>query len=335
MMTLNAFKNKNILVTGATGLIGYNLVCHLLNEEISKLYATGRSLKKLESTFKEFSNNKELVLIAHDTATTLPTKLKDIDYIFHAAGPMEREIVLNRPVDVILPNIQGVINCLEFLKVQEKQDGKKGRLVVFSSVTVYDNPTLEDYVATEEITNYASSLDSPIACYSESKRMIEVIAKAYAKQYCVDAVMARFSTVYGYTKNIPNTAFYEFLNKARRGEDIVLNGIGLPRRDNIYVDDAIEGLLKVATHGESANSYNISSNGDKGNFVAVDEIAQIISKTFSKRGISSNVICKENTERKPGLMLSNLKLKELGWECKYSFEEGIEKTITLMSNSSI
>lgn len=324
------FQGKNILVTGATGLIGYNLVCRLLKEGVSTLYATGRSLKKLEATFEDYSGNGILKLIAHDAATALPAEIKDVDYIFHAAGPMEREIVLNRPVDVILPNIQGVINCLELLKDQEKQTGRKGRLVAFSSVTVYDNPTQFDYVATEDITNYASSLDAPTACYSESKRMTEVIAKAYTKQYGVDVVLARFSTVYGYTKNIPNTAFYEFLNKASRGEDIVLNGVGLPRRDNIYVDDAIEGLLTIATRGVHGESYNISSNGDKGNFVAVDEIAQIISSEFAKQGSNSKVLCKPCTERKPGLKLNNTKLKNLGFDITVSFREGIVRTVSLM-----
>ena len=327
---MGAFNNKRVLVTGATGLIGYNLVCRLLQEGVSTLYATGRSLKKLEATFEDYSGNSNLVLIAHDASTALPADIKGIDLIFHAAGPMERDIVLNRPVDVILPNIQGVINCLELLKGQEKQTGRKGRLVAFSSVTVYDNPTQEDYVATEEVTNYAASLDAPTACYSESKRMTEVIAKAYSKQYGVDVVLARFSTVYGYTKNIPNTAFYEFLNKASKGEDIVLNGVGLPRRDNIYVDDAIEGLLTIATQGVQGESYNISSNGDKGNFVAVDEIAQIIASEFAKRGSSSKVICKPCDGRKPGLKLDNTKLKELGWNTITSFEVGIENTVKLL-----
>lgn len=327
------FQGKNILVTGATGLIGYNLVCRLLKEGVSTLYATGRSLKKLEATFEDYSGNKILKLIAHDAATALPADIKDVDYIFHAAGPMERDIVLNRPVDVILPNIQGVINCLQFLKEQESQTGRKGRLVAFSSVTVYDNPTQEDYVATEDVTNYASSLDASTACYSESKRMTEVIAKAYSKQYGVDTVIARFSTVYGPTKNVPDTAFYEFVKKAIKGDDIVLNGVGLPRRDNIYIDDAIEGLLLVALKSMKGESYNISSNGDKGNFVAVDELAKIIANECNKSGVKSTVLHKPFTERKPGLQLDNKKIKGLGWNVKISILEGIRKTILMMSRN--
>ena len=323
------FEGKNILVTGATGLIGYNLVCRLLKEGVSTLYATGRSIKKLETTFEDYSANSNLILIAHDAATALPAEIKDVDYIFHAAGPMERDIVLNLPVDVILPNILGVINCLEFLKEQTERTGRKGRLVAFSSVTVYDNPTQEDYVATEDVTNYASSLDAPSACYCESKRMTEVIAKAYSKQYDLDTVMARFSTVYGYTKNIPNTAFYEFINKARKGENIILNGVSMPRRDNIYVEDAIAGLLLIASKGIKGESYNISSNGELGNYASVDEIALCIASVSKSLGYNySKVILNgDNAVRRPGLRLSNTKLKELGWRISTSMEDGIHSTM--------
>ena len=320
------FEGKNILVTGATGLIGYNLVCRLLNEGVSTLYATGRSIKKLSSTFDDYSDKKNLVLLAHDAATPFPAEIKDLDYIFHAAGPMERKIVMNCPVDVIMPNIVGSINCLEYLRKQEEETGKKGRIILFSSVTVYNNPTNEDYVATEDVTNYAISLDAPSACYAESKRMTEVIAKSYVKQYGVDAVIARFSTVYGPTKNIPDTAFYEFIKKSIVGENIMVNSNGSPRRDNIYIDDAINGLLAVTLKGIVGESYNISSNGEKGNYVAVDEIAK---KTVVVADKGSEVNCKTYcAERKPGLILDNRKLKAVGWNIQCSLEEGIKRTIT-------
>lgn len=332
------FEGKNILVTGATGLIGYNLVCRLLNEGVSSLYATGRSIEKLSSTFEDYSEKKNLVLIAHDAATPLPAEIKEIDYIFHAAGPMERDIVMNHPVDVILPNINGTINCLELLRRQKAETGRIGRIVLFSSVTVYNNPTQEDYVATEDITNFAIPLDAPSSCYAESKRMTEVIAKAYVKQYGIDAVIARFSTVFGFTKNIPNTAFFEFVNKAILGQNIVLNGSGMPRRDNIYIDDAIDGLLTIALYGSIGDSYNISSNGEKGNFSAVDEIAELIAKVTSQflETDPVDVIKPENdSNRKPGLLLSNLKLKSLGWSLRTSHEEGLRMTIDNLFESKL
>jgi nucleoside-diphosphate-sugar epimerase len=326
---MNTFEGKRILVTGSTGLIGYNLVCRLLNEG-AFIFATGRSMKKLYATFDDIPQKDHIKLIEHDASKPIPQEVCGIDYIFHAAGPMERNIVMNRPVDVILPNIIGTINCMEFLKEQEKLTGRKGRIVIFSSVTVYSNPTNVDFVATEDITNFTTSLDNPSACYSESKRMSEVIARSYVKQYGVNAVIARFSTVYGPTKNIPETAFYEFVRKSIKGEDIIINSNAIPRRDNIYIDDVIEGLLIISQFGQKGESYNISSNGDLNNYAAVDEIAQIIALK-SKNG--SSVFYREKTDTpKRGLKLDNAKLKSLGWNMSVDMEKGIETTMIFFSN---
>ncbi len=330
-MLKNTFTDKRILITGATGLIGSNLVDRLMCLGVSQLIVTGRNKAKLIKTFAEYIDNPCFMVIEHDASDSFPPKIKDLDFIFHAAGPMERDIVMNKPVSVILPNITGTINCLEFLKNQQISTGKKGRLIVFSSVTVYANPTNEDYTAVENDTTHAISLDQPYACYAESKRMAEVIAQSYKRQYDVDIVIARFSTVYGYCKNIPDTAFFEFIKKAIAGETITINGSGIPRRDNIYVDDAVDGVLTIAAEGETGEAYNISSNGDLDNFAAIDEIAGLIAKLtaekFGKKNI--NLIIPDNKlRRKPGLLLNNEKLKNLGWKLIYSHNEGIIKTIS-------
>ncbi len=326
---METFKGKNILITGATGLIGSNLVDRLMQSDIAKLIVTGRSKKKLESTFPEYARDERFVVVEHDAATPYPDTIKDIDFIFHAAGPMERNIVMNYPVSVILPNVLGTINTLEFLRNQETNTGRKGRAIIFSSVTVYNNPTKKDYVAVEAETSYAQSLDAVTGCYSESKRMSEVIAKAYVKQYGVDAVIARFSTVYGPTRNVPDTAFYEFIKKSIAGEDITVNSNAAPRRDNIYVDDAIDGLIVITLKGESGESYNISSNGELGNYAAVDEIAQIIANLAKHNSTINyrNMIVSD----KAGVKLDNGKLKQLNWQLRYSMDDGVLETIKSLS----
>lgn len=332
-MDLKYFQDKRVLVTGGTGLIGYNLSKWLLNMPIAKLFVTGRSFSKLASTFNELRDER-LILVEHDAYAPIPTEINDIDFIFHAAGPMERDIVLNKPVNVVLPNIVGTINLLELLRQQKEERKRDSRIVIFSSVTVYNNGTDRDISVKETDTCEACSLDAPNSCYAESKRMSEVIAKSYFKQYGVDVVVARFSTVYGFTKNIPNTAFFEFIHKALAGESIALNGTGFPRRDNIYIDDAINGLLTIVCHGSGGESYNISSGGDLDNYAAVDEIAHVIAEVVSE--ISGKeaveVITDEKQPRKPGLALDNSKLKSLGWNIQSSMREGIKMTIINMKS---
>ena len=100
--------------------------------------------------------------------------------------------------------------------------------------------------------------------------MVEVIAQAYYRQYDIDSVIVRISYVYGYTKQHPNTAFYEFIEKAVKGEDIILNNSGMARRDNIYISDVINALLILCMKGEAGEIYNVSSAGEKVNFTGID-----------------------------------------------------------------
>lgn len=321
---IETFEGKQVLITGASGLIGSNLVDSLMAAD-AKVTVLGRSKVKMEKCFSMYAQNKNFSIVEHDIAKPLQN-VAVYDCIFHAAGPMERDIVLNRPVEVVTPNILGTINLLESMR---NSGNASQRLILFSSVTVYNNTTSEDLVVSESDTMAATSLDAPTASYAESKRMTEVIAKSYFKQYGIDVVIARFSTVYGVPRVVPNTAFFEFIDKASRSEDIVLNGSNFARRDNIYMSDAVNGLLTVATKGQTGESYNISCGGEKGNYSAVDEIAQVIANCVAKHKNDKpvNVITKETTKRNPGLILDNSKLKSLGWDLKVDIKEGIQRTI--------
>lgn len=330
MNRMKSYSNKTVLITGATGLIGSHLVDALMDKGDVKVIALSRSKEKLKKGFAQYLKNPNFSVVANDVVETFEFD-ESIDYIFHAAGPMEGKIIKNRPVDVINPNIVGTMNCLEFLKEQEIEKGIKGRMILFSSVTVYGNNTDTDLVVQESDTRVTETLESMSAPYSQSKRMSEVITLAYCRQFGIDAVIGRFSTVYGCTRFIPDTAFFEFIKKGIAGENITLNSSGLPRRDNIYVDDAVAGILAVGTKGITGEAYNVSSNGELDNYASVDEIAQVITEAANKRnsGTKIEVIFKseETGVRKPGLKLNNSKLKELGWNISTSLTEGIDKTI--------
>ncbi len=326
------FDGKTILVTGASGLIGYNLVKRLMQGESVSLYVTGRSIQKLENTFKEFTNATNLHLCEYGYVLTHLYEYPRFDYVFHAAGPMERDVIINRPVDVIVPNIIDLHTILEYV-TQLNKIGHICRVLVFSSVTVYQNHTEKDIVVKETDANSAQSLDNPMVCYSESKRMCEVLAQSYAKQNGLNVVIARFSTVYGPTKNVPDTAFYDFVKKALAGENIMLNGVGLPRRDNIYVDDAVSGLLTIAVKGESGEAYNISSNCELSNFKAMDEIAQTMQMVAAKEfGKEIFVMIPPFEERQPGVKMDNTKLSQLGWKINTSFDNGVFLTMKSLLN---
>ena len=320
------FKNKNILITGATGLIGSHLTNRLL-EKKANLILTGRNIQKLDDVF---ANNEHIQKIACDITSNLPNNLPELDYIFHAASPISRTDITNYPVNLIKANILGLINCFEFLKKQKEKTGKIGKIIVFSSSAVYGsvNKQDKDISIKEEETDTADSLDFYNSIYSESKRIVEIIAKSYYKQYALETVIVRISFAYGCTKFAPETAFYEFIKKAINGEDIVLNNPQIPRRDYIYIDDVVSGLLFLAQNGILGESYNLSSNGDENNFKGLDEIANIIVDCVNKK-MNTNIklVEPENKNRKPGTMLDNSKIKSLGWKVNTDIVTGIEKTV--------
>ncbi|MCI8638463.1 MAG: NAD(P)-dependent oxidoreductase [Coprococcus sp.] len=324
------FDNKSIIVTGATGLIASHLIKTIMDSGNPNIIAVSRSEDKLEDIFKDYIKKDNFKIIAQDIFIPLPEFEQHIDFIFHAASPISSAIIKTKPVSVIEPNIVGTMNCLNFLKKQKEESGENGRLIVFSSATVYGNTGDEDILVSENETSIADALDAPNIPYSESKRMVETIARAYQKQYDIDVVIARFGYLYGYSYFAPNTAFYEFVRKALNGENIELNSPDIARRDNIYVDDAISGIIYLCEQGLAGEVYNVSTAKELQNFAAADEIAIEISKIVNDLyGLQTEVkyLNGQKAKRKPGIALDNSKLKALGWKPKFNLNMGIKNTI--------
>ena len=213
MKRINYYNNKRLLITGATGLIGSNLAIKILEEnENVDLFLLARNKNRLMNCIDDYQHDPRLHLIASDICDYTFSD-GPFDYIFHAAGPMEGDVIKNNPLSVISPNIFGTFKCFNYLLKQKIDMHKPGRIVIFSSVTVYgDNRTKKHICVDEEDTFNAFGLNTEIAPYSESKRMSEIIGESFYKQYNCDVVFCRFSTVYGYTRFMPNTAFFSFLS---------------------------------------------------------------------------------------------------------------------------
>lgn len=316
----NIYNGKTVLVTGASGLIGSNLVNRIMGNESVNMIVVGRSKYKLEQVFSQHASKNNFHIVEHDINMPLPQTVGQVDYLYHAASPISGETIQNEPVSVVSTNLCGVLNCLDYLKVQKEKTDVVGTLIVFSSATVYGKTKEGDEIANETDTQLADALDHPNAPYSEAKRMVEVVARAYNKQYGIDVKIARFSYIYGYTAVPPKTAFYSFIGKALEGQDLVFRKSGFARRDNIYIDDAIEGLLYVTEYGNGGEAYNISACQDGGNFAAIDEMAECIAKAA---GNGVKVVVAPSDGRAGGIALGNEKLKALGWSVKTSLEEGI------------
>ena len=324
----NIYAGKTVLVTGATGLIGSNLVERLLKFKGIRLIAMGRDRVKLERVFARILPCSEFRVMAHDVTQPIPPAVGNVDFIFHAASPISGKMIQEEPVSVIAANLRGTENCLKYLVEQRKATGVVGTFVAFSSATVYGHPAGGDRTFTEDETAEAGMLDSTEAAYSESKRMTEVMARAYGCQFGIDVRIVRFGYVYGHCAVTPKTAFYEFVAKAIRGEDLVFNKSGFARRDNIYIDDAVSGLLCVCEKGVSGEAYNVSACSDGGNYAAIDEMAELIAAAVNGRVNSPiKVVVAPCDQRAAGVRLDNSKLKTLGWRIEHSLPDGISRVV--------
>lgn len=331
---MSFFDGKRILVAGATGLIGSHLIKHLMGMNGVKVVALGRDETKMRQLFAEYYNNSKFSFWIHDAIKPLPNFNEPIHIIINAIGSVARAELINRPVQIMESNLISTLNFLRLLKEQKENLTVNGRMIVLSSATVYSDVVdldkrLKEYET--ENTNPLSSAQSP---YSETKRFLEVLATSYYKQYGVESVIVRPGYVYGFTYFSAGKALDEFIKNAIESKNITIQASILPRRDNIYVDDVIDGLLCICEHGVPGEVYNISSNGEFGNFAAVNEMAEMIAKTANallSTSIEVEYIHK-NIQLCAGILLDNNKLKALGWELKHSLSSGIVKTInTYMS----
>jgi len=323
---------KTFLVTGATGLIGSNIVNKLLESEDVRIIALVRSESRLREMYGKYIDNGSLEYVIKDLIAdfNLGSISGDapIDVIIHAASPISRYMFKEQPVDVIKPNIIAATSLLDGLVVQKRKMGVNGRIIIFSSNAVYGMNSPIDIKIKETDTQYTEGLDGMNAAYSEAKRMTEVLAQAYVKQYGVDAVIVRPSAVYGAAFYPPEIPIYEFVNNALSGEDIHLKSSGLPKRDNIYIDDAVSAIFTILEKGKTGEAFNLG--GNKENFVSYDEIAEIIAKISGEVLPNQiNVIHEAPPagSRKPGMLLDNSKLEALGWKPNIGQYEGLKETI--------
>lgn len=337
-METKSFLNRTVIVTGATGLIGEHL-CRRLLREGARVIALSRSEDKIRKCYQDLFNSANFRYLAQDVSKPLELNER-IDYIFHAAGPIASNIIVNKPLEVIKPNIFGTDILLTFLKNQKEHTGYNGKIILCSSGTVYSNHSAKDILLKEEDTYLTDGLKAYNAPYAQSKRMMEVIADSYFTQFGVDSVIARPSYVYGPATFLPDTALNEFLWKAAHGENIVIRNPCMEKRDWIYVDDAVDGIILIALQSTAERVFNISSAGEGNNFIAADEIAEIAAMIFHNENPkcerNPKVSYKENKNksRKSGIILDNSKIKKLGFQVKNSINYGVTKTMVSLKTMS-
>ncbi|MBI2448549.1 SDR family NAD(P)-dependent oxidoreductase [Candidatus Microgenomates bacterium] len=314
----NHFAKKNVLITGATGLVGGHIADKLV-EQGANVFITYRSHNP-----KSFFVQKEL----RDKVVSAKCDIKDyhrvfdvvskyeIGYIFHvAAQPIVPTAYIN-PKEALEVNILGTVNILEATRHCSQVKG----VVVASSDKAYgkkcDNATEEEPMAG----------DHP---YDVSKSCADLIARAYAKTYHLPVAVSRFGNIYGPGDLNINRIIPGIMKALIHNEIIEIRSDGSFIRDYVYVKDVADGYLALMENIEKnkGEAFNFSS----GHNFSVLELIEKISKIVGKK-CKYKILDNQKNEI-PKQSLNFDKAKELlNWKPKYTFEEGIRETFEWYKN---
>lgn len=313
-------EGKNILVTGATGLIGGCLVEVLMAHEGNyQIYAAGRNELRARERFAPFANDRRFHFLRYDVSDPLLAG-QDFHFIVHAASGASPSAFASQPVEVVKANILGVANLMDYGLSHNMR-----RMLYVSTGEIYgeggatlDTPDGKAFV--ESDSGYVNCATQR-ACYPSSKRAAETLCIAYGAEYGADVVIARPCHVYGpnFTES-DNRVYAQFLRNILRGEDIVMKSDGSQYRSWCYVVDCVRALLYILLKGESGEAYNIA---DETSNVTIRELAE----TIANIGGRKVVIRKPDNQESSGYnvvtksIFSTAKLQRLGWNVSGSMGE--------------
>ena len=244
---------KIVLITGVAGFIGYNLVLELLKikseikiigiDNMNDYYDVSIKeyrLKKIEDLVEK-TNNKWSFYIGNIADKDLIDKIFDEhkpDIVVNLAAQAGVRYSISNPDAYIESNLIGFYNILEACR-HSYDNGQKGvdHLVYASSSSVYGSNKKVPYSTDDKV-------DNPVSLYAATKKSNELMAHAYSKLYNIPSTGLRFFTVYG-PAGRPDMAYFGFTNKLRNNETIKIFNYGNCKRDFTYIDDIVEGIVRV------------------------------------------------------------------------------------------
>lgn len=320
-----------ILITGSAGFIGYHLVYNLVCEKqveiigidnMNSYYDVNLKLTRLS----ELKKYKNFIFECGDTSDKsfvdkLFNKYK-FDIVINLAAQAGVRYSITNPEAYIQSNIVGFFNILEACRHHPVK-----HLVYASSSSVYGTNKKVPYSTNDKV-------DNPVSLYAATKKSNELMAHAYSKLYGIPCTGLRFFTVYG-PMGRPDMAYFSFTNKLVKGEKIQIFNYGDMYRDFTYIDDIVEGIVKIMNkipepneEGVKYKVYNIGNNKPETLKYFVDTLESCL----LEEGVILKPAEKEYLPMQPGDVYQTYAdtddlMKDFGWKPTTSLKDGLSRFV--------
>ena len=299
-----------ILVTGGAGFIGSHLCRRLTNENHDVIcldnFFTGR-----KANIVDLLDYKNFELIRHDV--TQPVLL-EVDQIYTLACPASPVHYQYNPVKTVKTNVMGAINMLGLAK------RVKARILQASTSEVYGDPKI--HPQTEGYWGHVNPIGIR-SCYDEGKRVAETLFFDYLRQNKVDVRVVRIFNTYGpYMLPDDGRVVSNFIVQALKGKPLTVYGKGQQTRSFCYVDDLVEGLVRMMNTAGFHGPVNL---GNPDEFTIMELAKLVLERVATQSKISYKPMPADDPrQRKPDISLASKKLK---WKPAVNLREGLQRTI--------
>ncbi|MGI8641773.1 MAG: UDP-glucuronic acid decarboxylase family protein [Pyrinomonadaceae bacterium] len=301
-----------ILITGGAGFIGSHLCERLINERHEVICLDNFFTGRRENIFHLLDNHR-FELIRHDVTEPI---LLEVDQIYNLACPASPVHYQYNPVKTVKTSVLGAINMLGMAK------RVRARILQASTSEVYGDPLVhpqtEDYFGNVNCVGFRS-------CYDEGKRVAETLMMDYHRQNNVDTRIVRIFNTHGPRMlEHDGRVVSNFIVQALRGENLTIYGDGEQTRSFCYVDDLVEGLIRLMN--TEADDIHLPVNiGNPGEFT-MNELAQEVAKTVGKdiKIMYLPLPQDDPKQRQPNITRAQ---KLLGWSPTIPLAEGLKKTV--------
>ncbi len=307
--------NSTTLVAGGAGFIGSHL-CERLIDAGHEVLCVDNFHTGTKDNIRHLLDNNRFELVRHDV--WLPLYV-EIDRIFNLACPASPIHYQTDPVSTVKTSVLGAINMLGLAK------RRHARILQASTSEVYGDP--REHPQQESYWGYVNPI-GPRACYDEGKRCAETLFFDYHRQHGVDIRVVRIFNTYGPRMHPRDgRVVSNFIIQALSGEPITLYGDGNQSRSFCYVDDLVEGLLRMMSQGTEIGPINM---GNPTEFTIRELAETVLRLTGSKSRIEFRPLPQDDpVRRRPDITKAS---QLLDWEPKVALEDGLKETITYFRN---